>query len=173
MQKDNAGRLLARENLGFLSVASDAGSNFFQSMILNFLNAYVPNNIIWGGWQQFVGQGDAQASQYLLPGTLTNLANNQVPNFTTRDLSVWFARKIFGFDFSWKDSNGNLHPMTFPCLTPFGAQFFRAFVCPVVCRKFDDTQQLWALTNTVSLSDFLRADQKILQQVSYGRWFNS
>lgn len=114
--------------------------------------AYVSCNQLWGGFQQFIAQGDDQAAQYLLPGTTSNFQNFPQPYFTTKELCRWFARKIFTA-FSAPNTGESFQ---LPQLTEFAQRFFRMFVVPVIGRAWDSTHQAWNITNSVdSDPDFL------------------
>lgn len=127
----------------------------FSEYDIKFLNAYVPNNIIWGGWQQFAGQGDAQASQYLLPGTITNLANNKVPYITTAGFCKIVARKILSPAITWYDPDTQQAlRFKFPVLTSLGNRYFRFVVIPIFSRSIGQNPNgIWTYNTVRNDSD--------------------
>lgn len=97
----------------------------FSEYSIKFLSAFVANNMIYGGWQQFIGQGDDQSAQYLLPADQANINGRALPYITTKDIAKYFFLKMFSF-------HGTVGDV---CVKPFARQFIRMFVAPIVSHR--------------------------------------
>lgn len=123
-------------------------SPVFSEYSIKFNTAYVANNQLWGGWQQFKGMGDDQAAQYLLPANRQLLQNMKVPYFTTKDIAKYVSRKIFGFSNHVADSVvGSFH---IPDIHPIFCPFFRIFLAPVLLQPAS-THEAWSDTSNMEM----------------------
>ena len=72
----------------------------FSEYALKFNSAYVANNLIYGGWQQFIGAGDDQAAQYLLDEQANAIGggnhglDHELPHFTSWDIATYPMHKV-------------------------------------------------------------------------------
>ena len=121
----------------------------FSEYSLKFNSAFVANNMIYGGWQQFAGEGDDQAAGYLLPG---QRSQQTLPNFTTEKIAEMFYGKIF-------DEGGNQQL----CLTPIARRFFRLFALPMLVL---DGPQASAWTEAPGNNDMSCLDYSTIKQIN-------
>lgn len=121
----------------------------FSEYNIKFNTAYVANNQLWGGWQQFAGLGDDQAADYLLPGNRDILRTMQIPHFTTSDLAKWCAKKVYRF--------GNVGSSSDPVVGQFGVldinpvmrRFFHVYLVPVLTQNYVLADMDWDVTSNL------------------------
>lgn len=113
----------------------------FSEYALKFNSAYVANNLIYGGWQQFIGAGDDQAAQYLLDEQANAIGggnhglDHELPHFTSWDIATYPLHKVvmtegYTADSPTPDYGYQLH------ISPMFKPLFRLFAAPVICTDY-------------------------------------
>lgn len=92
----------------------------FNKIDLKFNQFFVHNSSIWGGWPQFMGEGDDMSSDYLLGHEARN--GMKVPYITTRQLA-----KFLGLNLSQPDKSdvNSSTPLKGFALTPLMQKKYR------------------------------------------------
>lgn len=102
----------------------------FVDYEIKFNNFFIAYTQVWAGFQQFLGEGDDQAAQYLLSPS-TQRADMRVPYTSSKTVALMGWNRILeGMNAGTLAKNG-----LGVGLTKFGRKFFRLVAVPVLCWK--------------------------------------